>query len=37
MGLDDFKKNQETKVIDASKKVRVGIIVNGWIAEAHIH
>ena len=36
MGLDDFKKNQEKKVIDANKKVRIGIIGTGWIAEAHI-
>ena len=36
MGLDDFKKNQEKKTVDASKKVRVGIIGTGWIAEAHI-
>ena len=36
MGLDDFKENQEKKVIDATKKVRVGIIGTGWIAEAHI-
>ena len=36
MGLDDFKKNQEKKVVDATKKVRVGIIGTGWIAEAHI-
>ncbi len=36
MGLDDFKKNQEKKVIDTSKKVRVGIIGTGWIAESHI-
>ena len=36
MGLDDFKKNQEKKVIDTNKKVRVGIIGTGWIAEAHI-
>ena len=36
MGLDDFKKNQEKKVIDVNKKVRVGIIGTGWIAEAHI-
>jgi len=36
MGLDDFKKNQEKKVIDTTKKVRVGIIGTGWIAEAHI-
>ena len=37
MGLDDFKKNQEKKTIDVSKKVRVGIIGTGWIAEAHIN
>ena len=36
MGLDDFKKNQEKKTIDTSKKVRIGIIGTGWIAEAHI-
>ena len=36
MGLNDFEKNQEKKVVDATKKVRVGIIGTGWIAEAHI-
>ena len=36
MGLDDFKTNQEVKVIDASKKVRVGIIGCGWIAGSHM-
>ncbi|MBQ8310165.1 MAG: Gfo/Idh/MocA family oxidoreductase, partial [Clostridia bacterium] len=36
MGLDDFKKNQEKKVIDANKKVRIGIIGTGWIAGSHI-
>ena len=36
MGLDDFKTNQEVKVIDATKKVRVGIIGCGWIAGSHI-
>ncbi len=35
-GLDAFKDNQEVVKIDASKKVRVGIIGTGWIAEAHI-
>ncbi len=35
-GLDAFKENQEVKVIDTSKKVRVGIIGTGWIAESHI-
>lgn len=34
-GLDAFKENQEVKVIDASKKVKIGIIGTGWIAEAH--
>ncbi len=34
--LDDFKKNHEKTEIDANKKVRVGIIGTGWIAEAHI-
>ena len=36
MGLDDFKVNQETKKIDSSKKLRVGIIGCGWIASAHL-
>ena len=36
MGLDDFKENQEKKVVDANKKVRVGFIGCGWIAGAHI-
>ena len=36
MGLDDFKVNQEKKVVDASRKVRVGFIGCGWIAESHI-
>lgn len=35
-GLDAFKSNQETEVIDASKKVKVAIIGTGWIAESHI-
>ncbi len=34
--LDDFKKNHEVKTIDANKKVRIGIIGTGWIAEAHM-
>ena len=34
--LDAFKENQETKKIDADKKIRVGIIGTGWIADAHI-
>lgn len=36
MGLDDFKKNQEKKTVDASRKLRVALIGCGWIAEAHI-
>ncbi len=35
--LDKFKNETgEAKAIDASKKLRVGIIGTGWIAEAHI-
>ena len=34
--LDAFKTNNTETVIDASKKVKVGIIGTGWIAEAHI-
>lgn len=34
--MDQFQENQETSVIDASKKLRVGIIGTGWIADAHI-
>ena len=35
--LDAFKGNASTEeVIDATKKVRVGIIGTGWIAEAHV-
>ncbi len=34
--LDKFKEEQhEEKVYDSSKKIRVGIIGTGWIAEAH--
>ena len=33
---DRFKENQDEVVIDTAKKVRVGIIGAGWIAEAHI-
>lgn len=35
-GLDAFKENQEVDVIDASKKVKIGIIGTGWIAESHV-
>ena len=34
--LDRFKNVQAETVIDASRKVRVGIIGCGWIAEAHV-
>lgn len=34
--LDQFKSNQETKEIDTSKTLKVGIIGTGWIADAHI-
>ena len=34
--LDAFKENQEVKEIDTNKKIRVGIIGTGWIADAHI-
>ena len=34
--MNAFEKNQEVKVIDTSKKMRIGIIGTGWIAEAHI-
>ena len=33
---DRFKENQDQMVIDVTKKVRVGVIGAGWIAEAHI-
>ncbi|MBQ8213681.1 MAG: Gfo/Idh/MocA family oxidoreductase [Clostridia bacterium] len=36
MGLDDFKENQEKKVIDTTRKVRIGFIGCGWIAESHM-
>lgn len=34
--LDAFKDLSSTKEVDASKKVKIGIIGTGWIAEAHI-
>ncbi len=34
--LDNFKENQEKKVIDTSKKLKVGFIGCGWIAQAHV-
>lgn len=35
-GLDAFKSEQKTEVIDTSKKVKIAIIGTGWIAESHI-
>ena len=35
-GLDAFKENQEVKAIDASRKVKYGIIGTGWIADSHV-
>lgn len=34
-GLDAFKFNQQETKIDCSKKLKVGIIGTGWIAESH--
>ena len=34
--LDAFKEDQSVKTVDATKKIRVGIIGTGWIADAHI-
>lgn len=34
--LDAFKENLESTTVDASKKLRVGIIGTGWIAGAHM-
>ena len=36
VNLDAFKDDHSVQVIDANKKVRVGIIGTGWIAGAHI-
>ena len=35
--LDAFMEDQTVAKVDASKKIRVGIIGTGWIAEAHMH
>ncbi|MGM9652396.1 MAG: Gfo/Idh/MocA family protein [Eubacteriales bacterium] len=35
-GLDAFMSNQEVKTVDASRKLRIGIIGTGWIADSHI-
>jgi len=34
--LDAFKYDQSEEVIDTDRKIRVGIIGTGWIAESHI-
>jgi len=34
--LDAFKEDQTVATVDTTKKVRVGIIGTGWIADAHI-
>lgn len=34
--LNAYQTNQEVEVIDMSKKVKIGIIGTGWIAEAHV-
>ncbi len=34
--LDQFKETIKTEFVDASKKLKVGIIGTGWIADAHI-
>ena len=34
--LDAFKEDQTVTTVDASRKMRVGIIGTGWIADAHI-
>ena len=34
--LDAFKEDQSVNAIDTSKKLRIGIIGTGWIADAHI-
>ena len=34
--LEAFKENNEAKAIDTSKRIRIGIIGTGWIAESHL-
>ena len=34
--LNQFRPTEEAKAIDTSKKLRVGIIGTGWIAESHV-
>ena len=35
--LNAFQKDQSVRTVDTSRKMRVGIIGTGWIAEAHIN
>jgi len=35
--LDAFKENQESVSVDASRKLRIGIIGTGWIAGSHMN
>ena len=35
--LNAFMENQEVKTVDASKKMRIGIIGCGWIADSHVY
>ena len=34
--LEAFKDNNEVSVIDTTKRIRIGIIGTGWIAESHL-
>ena len=36
-GLNDFTAREEGKVVDTGKKMRIGIIGCGWIADAHMN
>lgn len=36
ISLNAFKENQDIEKTDASKKIKVGIIGTGWIADSHI-
>ena len=35
-GLDAFKQDHSEQVVDTTKKVKIGIIGTGWIAESHL-
>ena len=35
-GMEDFSDRTKKEAVDTSKKMRIGIIGCGWIAEAHI-